>query len=171
MYSPLLTSCKQGLSVSFPKLLLSGSFLALLCGCAVGPDYARPETADAKHYDEQGAPTTEATDGAHGAAQSFDPTANIPAQWWALYQSPALNDLVTQALLHNPDLDAAKASLRAAEENLLAGGGELYPTVGADFSATREKTSSASTDSHFSLRGGTSDMPKMMTKATAIITR
>lgn len=131
------------------SLSASCCLAALLCGCAVGPDYARPETPAPGQYDDRGAPATEKTDTPHGAAQSFAPGASIPEQWWALYRSPALNDLVTQALLHNPDLDAAKASLRAAEENLLAGGGALYPTIGGDFSATRQKTSSASNGGKF----------------------
>lgn len=60
-----------------------------------------------------------------------------------MFRSPALNTLVQQALANNPDLQAAEASLRSAEENSAAAGGALYPSLSASYSASRQQTASA----------------------------
>jgi len=40
---------------------------------------------------------------------------DIPAQWWTLFQSPALDGLVRQALDASPSLARANAKLRQAQ--------------------------------------------------------
>ncbi|MBL7309341.1 TolC family protein, partial [Escherichia coli] len=65
------------------------------------------------------------------ADQSFASGADIPGQWWTLFQSKALNRLVEQALANNPTLEAAQASLRVAQQNALAQKGTLYPSLTA----------------------------------------
>lgn len=45
----------------------------------------------------------------------------LPARWWQLYEDPALNHWVQQALAHNQDLAAAQANVQA----MLAGIGEF----------------------------------------------
>ena len=61
-----------------------------------------------------------------------------------LFQLAApLNRLVDQALKANPDLEAAKAALRQARENVYAAGGTLLPTVNANGSVTRQKNTGA----------------------------
>ena len=117
---------------------------ALTSACAVGPDFKSPDAPSDTTYDNQMPPSTATANANHGAAQTILPGQTLPGEWWTLFQSPALNKLITEALLHNPDLDAAKASLRVAEEDLAAGDGQLYPTVSGDFSATRQKTSGSS---------------------------
>ena len=66
---------------------------------------------------------------------------DIPGEWWTLFHSKPLDRLVTQALQANPDIDAAQAALREAQENLYAGEGSLFPSVGADVQAEREAVS------------------------------
>ena len=51
-----------------------------------------------------------------GAAQRFVAGQDIPAQWWSLFQSPALDALVRQALDHSPTLAQAGARLKQAQE-------------------------------------------------------
>jgi len=65
--------------------------------------------------------------------------ADIPERWWELFRSRHLNDLITQGITHNPDLQAAEAAVRAAQANALAQRGALFPTVTADFNAERQK--------------------------------
>jgi NodT family efflux transporter outer membrane factor (OMF) lipoprotein len=130
--------------------LLMAASLAALSACAVGPDFERPDAPHITAYDSQSLPDrTESADVENGGAQSFMPGKDIPAAWWNLFHSEALDRLIAEALKANPDLAAAQASLRAAEENTEAGGGLLFPTATGDFSTTRQKTSSASTGGRF----------------------
>ena len=116
-----------------------------LSGCMVGPDFVRPSPPQAQRYTETPMPeATVATPGIGGAAQRFVPGAELPAQWWALFRSSSLDDLIRQALSDSPTLAAAEAALREANENLIAGKGELlYPAVDANAAATRQKISGA----------------------------
>lgn len=68
---------------------------------------------------------------------------DIPAQWWELFHSPALNQLVERALKANPNLQAARATLRQAQENVYAAEGTLYPSANANGSVVREQTNGA----------------------------
>lgn len=114
-----------------------------LVSCAVGPDFKSPAApADAGYTPEKLADTT-ATDVAGGGAQHFNSGEDIPGEWWSLFHSPALDALVKEALAHNPDLTAAQASLREAHENTLATEGNFFPTIGAQYTHTREKFSGA----------------------------
>ena len=118
---------------------------AALTGCMVGPDFLKPDPPTAKAYTEGSLPEqTAATPGIGGAPQRLVSGQDIPAQWWALFRSPALDQLIRQALADSPTLAAAEATLRQARENLRAESGALlYPAVDAKASATREKTSGA----------------------------
>jgi NodT family efflux transporter outer membrane factor (OMF) lipoprotein len=75
---------------------------------------------------------------AGGDAQRFLQDADVPAQWWTLFGSSALNDLVDQALKNNTDIAAAQATLRQFEQNYRATEGALFPQVDASGSAQRE---------------------------------
>jgi len=114
-------------------------------GCTVGPDFMRPAKPKIEGYTPESlAPQTASapvTDG--GAAQTFDPGADIPGQWWELYQSRELNGLIAQALKANPDLDAAQASLRQANELTYAQRGTLFPTISGNGQAINEKATGA----------------------------
>ena len=55
-----------------------------------------------------------------GEAQQFVEGRDIPAEWWTLFHSKPLNDLVERSLKNNPDLKAAQAALLIARENVRA---------------------------------------------------
>ncbi len=118
---------------------------AMLAGCAVGPDFQEPAAPDTKTYTSAALPPeTAATPGTAGAAQRFVSEREIPARWWSLFQSEALDKLIRQALQDSPTLAAAQATLRASQENLRAQyGAALFPGVDASVSATRERISGA----------------------------
>jgi len=65
----------------------------------------------------------------------------MAADWWTLFHSTALNELIDASLANNHDLKAAQAALTVARENLLAQRGAYYPSVTAGFSATRQRQS------------------------------
>ena len=63
----------------------------------------------------------------------------IPAQWWELFRSPALDRLVQDGIAHNADLTAAEAAVRVAQANARAQRGALFPIAIGNFNATRQK--------------------------------
>jgi NodT family efflux transporter outer membrane factor (OMF) lipoprotein len=114
--------------------------LALVAGCTVGPDFkAPPAPIDAGYSADQLPKQTTAANVAGGAAQHLVDGQDIPGEWWSLYHSEPLNKLVEVALKANPDLDAAQAALRQAQEAALAENGALFPTLTGSVGASRQK--------------------------------
>ena len=115
-----------------------------LAACAVGPNFKTPTPPTVRGYTSAPLSTTAATPGvASGGAQAFASGADIAGDWWTLFHSQPINDLVTQALSANPDLKAAQAALSAAHETMLAQRGAYYPQVSAGYSASRQRQSGA----------------------------
>lgn len=118
-----------------PRGLGAALCLALLAsGCAVGPDFHRPAAPEVSGYAPPSPPEA-------AASPQLALGQDVPADWWTLYRSPALNALVAQALKANPDLAAARAALRAAQETLKAQKGALLPAISADYNVTRQQAS------------------------------
>ena len=116
-------------------------FVSCLAGCAVGPDFKRPEAPAVTGYTREPLPSqTASAPGEHGAAQRFVPDMDIPAEWWQVFHSEPLNRLIQDALAANPTLTAAQAALRQAHENTLAQKGFYYPSLEGGFSASRNLT-------------------------------
>lgn len=114
--------------------------LAMLTGCAAGPDFKRPEAPKVTAYTVQPLPSqTASTDIAQGEAQHFVAEKDIPFDWWKLFQSPKLNALIEHTVKASPTIDAAQAALRQAHENVVAQQGFFYPTVGVSYSPSRNK--------------------------------
>jgi NodT family efflux transporter outer membrane factor (OMF) lipoprotein len=130
----------------FPKTHVIGSMTLaawlLFAGCAVGPDFKKPAPPQVSGYTPNPLSTTSGTANvAGGAAQHFVAGQDIPGQWWSLFHSKPLNDLIERSLTNNPNLKAAQAALAMARENVLAQNGAYYPGVTAGFSANRQRTS------------------------------
>jgi NodT family efflux transporter outer membrane factor (OMF) lipoprotein len=113
---------------------------ALVCGCAVGPDFAPPSPPDVAGYTPGRAlARTAAADVSGGEAQRFAKGRDIPGDWWRLFGSRPVRTLIERALKNNPDLAAAQAALRVAQANLAAGKGAYFPSIDGNFSASRQK--------------------------------
>ena len=120
------------------------SVLLLTTGCAVGPKFRKPAPPQVDGYTATPLSTTSSTSNVSGGeAQHFIEGRDIPEEWWTLFHSKPLNDLIERSLKANPNLKAAQAALLVARENMLAQRGAYYPSVTGSFSATRQKTSSA----------------------------
>jgi NodT family efflux transporter outer membrane factor (OMF) lipoprotein len=116
-----------------------------LAGCAVGPDFKRPDAPAVRSYTEGTLPSeTVSAPGTGGSMQRFVHGADIPEQWWTLFRSETINALIVCGLENSPTLEAAKATLRVAQENWRAQYGSRFPAVGASFSASRQQISGAS---------------------------
>jgi NodT family efflux transporter outer membrane factor (OMF) lipoprotein len=118
--------------------------LAVLTGCAVGPNFHRPTAPSGAGYTPTPLSRTHEAAGPLGGAQSFVPGQTIPGAWWRLFHSPALNQLIEQALQANPTIAAAQASLKVAQENVLAQDGSFFPSITIGTSASKNLTSTAS---------------------------
>ncbi|MEP7155205.1 MAG: efflux transporter outer membrane subunit [Betaproteobacteria bacterium] len=90
------------------KTSLSLVMLALLAGCAIGPDYKRPAVELPAAY----APAPQ------GAA-AVNTTSAASTAWWTTYNDPVLNRVVEEALKNN--LDIVQAAARVAESQALLG--------------------------------------------------
>ena len=117
--------------------LLAAMLAAQLGACAVGPNFVPPADPPVMRYTKEPLANPSAADAittrqGGSADQSFVAGADIPGQWWTLFRSKALNRLVEEALANNPNLEAAQASLRIAQQNVLAQKGTLFPTVTAN---------------------------------------
>jgi NodT family efflux transporter outer membrane factor (OMF) lipoprotein len=122
--------------------LLAISALLFTAGCVVGPRFKTPAAPDVSGYTLAPITTTSATPNvAGGEAQQLVQGRDIPGDWWTLFHSKPLNDLIERSLKANPDLKAAQAALLVARENVLAQRGAYYPNISGSFSATRAKTS------------------------------
>lgn len=130
-------------------LRLAAGLVAAACltmgGCTVGPDFRAPAAPAAAGYTATVlTPETASAPVAGGEAQHFAQGQEIPGQWWQLFQNPALDQLIRQALKESPTLTAAQATLRQAQENLRARSGtEYYPGVDASLTGSRQKATGA----------------------------
>jgi NodT family efflux transporter outer membrane factor (OMF) lipoprotein len=124
--------------------LLAALALLLVAGCAVGPDFKRPASPEVSDYTTSPLSNTVATTNITGGeAQRFAEGGDIAGDWWTLFHSRPLNELIERSITNNPDLKAAQAALSVARENVLAQRGSFYPSVTAGFSASRQKQSEA----------------------------
>jgi outer membrane protein TolC len=125
-------------SVVIARSVLSLTGL-LLAGCAVGPDFKKPAAPDVSDYTPAPLSATAATPAIGGGeAQHFVAGSDIAGDWWTLFHSQPLNDLIAQSLANNHDLKAAQAALTVARENTLAQRGAYFPALSAGFTATRQ---------------------------------
>lgn len=122
--------------------LVATSALLLTAGCAVGPNFKKPAAPKVPGYTPTPPSTTSTPNVSGGEAQQFVEARDIPGEWWTLFHSKPLNDLIERSLKNNPDLKAAQAALLVAKENVLAQRGAYYPSVAASFSADHSKSSS-----------------------------
>lgn len=126
----------------------------LLASCAVGPDFKRPDAPKVPGYLPQSMPPQTAQEASQTAAQPGARTPperagsevqryvagmDIPGQWWTLFHSQALDELVQQALKSNPTLQGAQAALREANENAAAQRGTYLPSVQANYAFSRQR--------------------------------
>jgi NodT family efflux transporter outer membrane factor (OMF) lipoprotein len=114
---------------------------ACVCFSAcVGPNFHRPAPPQVDRYTAEALPpVTASAKGPGGAAQRFLADGEVPRDWWTRFGSEELDALVAAALRANPNVHAAAAALRQAQENTAAQRGSYYPTVQAGFDATRQR--------------------------------
>jgi multidrug efflux system outer membrane protein len=95
-------------------------------GCALGPDYRRPETAAPAAYRFE-----------------LDSTAESIADtgWWQVYEDPVLQSLIREALANNLDVRIAAARVDQARAVLGSARLQQLPQASVNAGATRGRTS------------------------------
>jgi multidrug efflux system outer membrane protein len=94
----------------------------LLAGCAIGPNYERPDAAAPQAYRDQ------AGSGPGSAAD---------LAWWELYRDPRLTDLIRAALLNGYDTRIAAARVEESRAIAAEVHGQLFPGIGYEANADR----------------------------------
>jgi len=116
--------------------LLACLIAVLTAGCAVGPNFVRPDAPAVERYDT--VPIELPAPGGVDATQRL--VAAITRDWWALLQSPDLDDAIAQAIAASPTLESARAALAQADEVVNAARGAYYPQIDGSASASRQGT-------------------------------
>ncbi|PUA16662.1 efflux transporter outer membrane subunit [Glaciimonas sp. PCH181] len=104
----------------------------LLGGCAVGPDYVRPQIDTPSAYKENTAWKT-------ATPQSIDANHN----WWEIYGDSTLNALITQANQANQNIRQAEAQYRQAHATADAARAGFWPTLGVNTGVGRARTNTS----------------------------
>jgi NodT family efflux transporter outer membrane factor (OMF) lipoprotein len=128
---------------------LAALALAALGGCAVGPDYVKPDAPVSPVYKEAWKPGPLAK----GWAPSRPDDAIDRGAWWSIYRDPILDRLERQIDISNQNLKAAEAAFREAEATVAAARAQFFPAVDANGSATRSRTTGNGGKTNFG--GGT----------------
>lgn len=98
-----------------------------LAGCALGPDYRRPDMALPEAWPE------------NTALRDEDP--GDWRGWWKRFDDSTLDKLVARAVQDNPDVRLQAARVREARARLGYSTAEQYPTVGLQADAVRQQVS------------------------------
>jgi NodT family efflux transporter outer membrane factor (OMF) lipoprotein len=115
-----------------------------LSACAVGPNFKQPAKPDASAYTREPlAPQTQATDVSGGESQHFQLGAELPAQWWRLFESAQLDALIEQGIRNYPTIRAQQAALRQARQGVRAQQGVFFPQVSGSLNPQRSKSSAS----------------------------
>ncbi len=119
-------------AVTFPLTVLAA---AALSACVVGPDFVRPAAPTTSAYDNAQAPAAVPPAKVKVAPSAIAIGRDLPAQWWDMFQAPALPGLLDQAIGANQTLVAARATLEQAKETIVQARSGWFPAVSLGGSA------------------------------------
>jgi NodT family efflux transporter outer membrane factor (OMF) lipoprotein len=121
---------RGGFRRSCVHLCASASLILLLSGCAIGPNYSKPEVEVPPQWKEAGDWVV---------AQPKD--ALPKGKWWQAFNDPVLDALMEQVEVSNQSLAAAEARFRQSRAALQSARAGLFPTLGASGDANRSRAS------------------------------
>lgn len=112
-------------------MIIAGLLVGGIAGCAVGPNYQRPNVPTPVAYKEAGL----------GVWKESSPQDQIAkGSWWEVFGDRALNKLEQQATANNQALKAAVARVTQARATARVAKAEFFPNFQAEPSATRQRT-------------------------------
>jgi multidrug efflux system outer membrane protein len=101
-----------------------GVALLALSGCTLGPDYQRPPVDAPKAFQYE----------------TKDAVANTDTLWWQQFGDPVLDQLITEALAHNTNIQIAAANVEQSAAVLTQTRSQFFPTVGYGVNAQRQRS-------------------------------
>lgn len=114
-----------------PRLTLLALAIPLaLAGCALGPDYQRPDARVALPDSYAGEPV----------AGALNTTPAVAGRWWTLFGDTQLDALVDQALTSSPDALTAAARVEEADAVLRQVNAALLPQIDANAGISRSRS-------------------------------
>jgi outer membrane protein TolC len=120
------SGCLRKVHASMARTTVLGCVLGF-GGCAASPNFTRPTPPPAARYTADTLRGERAS--ANDTAQHLALGREVAGDWWSLFRSDAIDQLVKQAVAHNRSLEASTATLRRAQELALAQAGTRYPQV------------------------------------------
>jgi len=125
-----------------------GSAVLIVCalaGCADAPSSSRPGVALPSRWTTSDLPSlTAGVDDPRDRAQSLSERSAQGADWWSAFGGSRVDTLVRSALAANPNMAAAAATLRQAQELTRAQSATLWPTLSASIGAVQAHGENAS---------------------------
>lgn len=104
------------------------TFICILCSCAVGPDYKRPDVTDLTPADWRW--------------KVAEPKDTVPkGEWWKIFSDPVLDELEASAMAGNQNLRIAVARVDEARAIARLSRSQFFPELSLDPSLRRERTS------------------------------
>src|SRR5271166_3333579 len=122
--------CVRSYAKRFGQVVTSAGFAVLMASCAVGPDFVIPTSPEIGTFT---ADQLQATNSADGKTQRYAIGRDLPAEYWTLFHSPALNSLVARGLRDNPNIESARAAIRVVQANVYAEVGQMFPSVSPNY--------------------------------------
>ena len=122
-----MTHCKHSYHALAAALLVSG-----VAGCAVGPDYRRPEVSLPQAWNAAAEP---------GVQIASKPEQAPQIRWWSEFNDPLLNQLITEASTENLSLKAALLRVKEARGARRLAIGAVLPQINIDGEFKRERLS------------------------------
>lgn len=120
----------------------------LLSSCMVGPNFHSPPTPPVYSYTGTALPnsTVQApAAGQGGKKQYFLIGRDLPSDWWRLFHSTQLNELIRAGIDNSPTIESAKAALLQAQELYYSQfASSFLPNITGQTSANRQRFAEAS---------------------------
>ena len=108
------------------KLIATVVTAGLVSGCAVGPNYARPEVPTPAAFRADTAPA--------------DIASLADVKWFELFKDERLQEMIRTALVQNFDLRDAVVRVELARANLGITRADQFPTIEASAGITAQRT-------------------------------
>jgi NodT family efflux transporter outer membrane factor (OMF) lipoprotein len=128
----------RGSSLALRRLVASLLATTMLAGCAVGPDFLRPAQPKAGAYTSTEVGSLPSA-GADAVRQRIAMGKEVSAQWWRLFRSPEMNEVLDTVIAGSPTLESGRATLAQAREEITRAAGAFYPQLDVGADASRQK--------------------------------
>jgi NodT family efflux transporter outer membrane factor (OMF) lipoprotein len=114
------------------------ALLPALAGCTLGPNFSRPDQPQDARFTAPATPAPVAAS-TEKLRQEIVYGRQLQDDWWRVFQSATLNQVVNDAVAGNRTLASMTATLLQSQELAAAASGALYPQVGITGGVGRQK--------------------------------